>query len=86
MGEGKTQIFSGVTAAQYAKLAAKVNAAGIEISGNSGRATKMGVEVEWNYSEENQQLELTCVRTPFFVSADEINAKLKGLVSEALSS
>lgn len=84
MGESKTQVFSGITPAQYAQLVEKVSAAGIEISGTSGRASKMGVDVAWNYSEESQQLELTCLHTPFFVSADEVNAKLRELV-DALS-
>jgi len=86
VGESKTQVFSGITSAQYAKLVEKVNAAGIEISGNSGRASKMGVDVAWSYTEASQQLELTCLHTPFFLSTDEVNAKLRDLVSEALSS
>ncbi|HEY2471304.1 MAG TPA: hypothetical protein VGI45_26155 [Terracidiphilus sp.] len=86
MTENKTQIFSGIAPAQYAKLVEKVNAAGIAISGPSGQASKMGVEVAWNYSEEKQQLELTCLRVPFFVSTEEINSKLSNLVNEALGS
>ena len=84
--ENKTQVFSGVTPANFARLVEKVNAAGIEISGNSGQASKMGVEVAWNYSEETQQLELTCLHAPFFVSADDVNTKLRTLVGEALAS
>ncbi|MGA7242151.1 MAG: hypothetical protein WBX19_03160 [Terracidiphilus sp.] len=57
---------------------------GVPMSGNSGRASKMGVEVEWNYSEERQELVLTCLRAPFFVSADDVNRKLHTLVSETL--
>ncbi len=56
------------------------------MSGNSGRATKMGVEVEWNYSPEQQELVLTCHRTPFFVSAEDVNGKLHELVKQALQS
>ena len=51
---------------------------------NSGRASKMGVEVEWNYSPEKQELVLTCLQAPFFLGADGVNAKLQALVSEAL--
>ncbi len=78
------QVFSGVTPAQYAMLMEKANAAGVPMSGNSGRASKMGVEVEWNYSEERQELVLTCLRAPFFVSAVDVNKKLHTLVSETL--
>lgn len=63
----------------------KAKAAGVDMSGNIGRASKMGVEVEWSYSSENSELLLTCLRAPFFVSPDAINAKLHALVSEALT-
>lgn len=79
------QQFSGITPEQFAKLTQKAKAAGIEINGNSGRASKMGVEVEWNYSSEKQELVLTCLRAPFFVSQNVINTKLHALVSEALT-
>jgi hypothetical protein len=64
----------------------KANNSGVPMSGNSGRASKMGVEVEWNYSPEQQELVLTCHRTPFFVSAEDVNAKLHELVKQALQS
>lgn len=85
MVENKSQMFRGVTPVQYARLLEKVNDAGIAISGPSGRASKMGVEVAWNYSEESQELELTCLRVPFFMSADDVNSRLRKLVGEALS-
>lgn len=79
------QVFSGVTAIQFKRLAEKAKAVGIAIDGNNGRATRMGVEVEWNYSEEKQELTVTCLQTPFFVSANDVNAKLHALVSETLT-
>ena len=51
---------------------------------NAGRASKMGVEVEWNYSPEKQELVLTCLQAPFFLGAEGVNAKLQALVTEAL--
>lgn len=86
MTESKTQVFSGVTPAHYARLVENVKAAGIEISGSSGCASKMGVEVAWRYSEASQQLELTCLHTPFFVNTDDVNGKLRDLVNETLIS
>ena len=79
------QVFSGITPAQYSKLVEKAKAAGVAMSGNTGRTSRMGVEVEWNYSEEKQELVLTCLRAPFFVSADDVNSKLNALVSETLA-
>jgi len=86
MAAGTPQVFSGITPAKYATLMEKANNSGVAMSGNSGRATKMGVEVEWNYSPEQQELVLTCHRTPFFVSAEDVNGKLHELVKQALQS
>jgi hypothetical protein len=79
------QIFSGVTPDQFAKLQEKARSAGVDMKGNTGRASRMGVEVEWNYSEAKQELELTCLQTPFFVKASDINEKLRSLVQDTLS-
>jgi hypothetical protein len=86
VAESKSQTFSGVTPAQYATLIEQAKAAGVEISGNTGRASKMGIEVAWNYSEEAQQLELTCLHTPFFVTTEQVNTRLRNLVTQALAS
>lgn len=86
VAKGKPQIFPNIVPAQWAKLLQKANAAGMQMSGNMGRATRMGVEVAWNYSEPLQRLELTCLRSPFFMSADDVNEKLRGMVNETLAS
>jgi hypothetical protein len=78
------QVFSGVSPAQFAELTEKARAAGVAMNGNHGRASRMGVEVEWNYSEDRQELSLTCLQTPFFVSAHDVNTKLHALVNETL--
>lgn len=86
MSEARSQVFSGISPEQYAKLVERAHAVGFEIGGNSGSVKKMGVEVAWDYSEQDQKLELTCVHAPFFVSADEVDARLRAIVSEALAS
>lgn len=86
MVENKSQVFSNIAPGQFAKLSQKANAAGVKMAGNSGSASKMGVEIAWNYSEDKQQLELTCLRTPFFMKAEDLNAKLRDLVNETLAS
>jgi hypothetical protein len=84
MAAGTPQVFSGITPAKYAALMEKANSSGVPMSGNSGRASKMGIEVEWNYSPEKQELVLTCHRTPIFMSAENVNARLHELVRQAL--
>ena len=85
MAASTPQVFSGVTPTQFAKLTEKAKAAGMAINGNSGRASRLGVEIEWNYSEEKQELILTCLHTPFFLSARDVNAQLHALVSETIT-
>lgn len=78
------QVFSGITPGQYARLTPKAQAAGIQLAGNSGTASKYGVEVSWNYSSETQQLTFQCHNTPFFVKPEQVNAKIEELVKESL--
>ena len=79
------QVFSGITPEQYTVLTAKAKTAGIDLNGNSGTASKFGVEVAWNYVPEKQELTLQCLRTPFFVSADDVDVKLRALVNQTLA-
>jgi hypothetical protein len=85
MANSTPQVFTGITPSQYALLGEKAREAGIDVSGKSGRTKKMGVEVEWNYCEEKQELVLTCLQTPFFLSTENVNAKLRSLVNETLT-
>ena len=86
MAQAAPQVFSNITPEQYTKLASKAQAAGIDMSGNTGTASKFGVEVAWNYSAATQELTLHCLRTPFFVKAEDVNAKIQALVKETLAS
>ena len=83
MVQNAPQTFSGITPDQYAQLIVKAKAAGLELSGNSGTASKFGVEVQWNYSPESQQLTVQCLRTPMFVSAATVYGKLQALVEQS---
>lgn len=83
MEENEAQVFSSITPERYAKLMERARDSGIEIKGNSGTASEFGVEVAWNYVPETQQLTLHCLKTPFFISAAQINAKIQALVKES---
>ena len=85
MADPAQQVFTGITPSQYAKLTEMARAAGFAMNGKCGRGSKMGVEVEWNYSEEKQELVLTCLQTPFFMSTSQVNEKLRSLVNQALA-
>jgi hypothetical protein len=86
MAQSPRQVFSGITPSTYTKLTEKARASGIELSGNSGTASKFGVEVAWNYVPETEQLTFQCLKTPFFISADDVHRKLQTLVQQTLAS
>jgi hypothetical protein len=77
------QVFNGVTPDQYARLVEKAKASGIDISGNTGSASKFGVEIAWNYAPATQELTLQCLKTPFFMSAADVNTKIHSLVTQS---
>jgi len=85
MGPNAPQVFSGISPENYAKLAAKAQAGGIDIAGPSGSASKFGVEVAWNYAEEKRELTLQCLSAPFFMSVADVHARLKKMVEESLA-
>jgi hypothetical protein len=74
--------FQGITPQHYAVLLAKANAAGLALSGNSGTASRLGVEVTWNYTPESRLLVIQLLRTPFFLKPEELTAKIEALVRE----
>jgi hypothetical protein len=85
MGASAPLVFDGITPEQYAGLLEKAQANGMALSGNSGKASKFGVEVEWNYVPDMLKLTFQCLRTPFFVDAETVNEKIESLVKEALA-
>ena len=56
MAGSAPQVFNGVTPDSYARLVDKARGAGIEMKGNSGTASKFGIEIAWRYSPEAQEL------------------------------
>jgi hypothetical protein len=85
MASNPPRVFSGITPDQYAQLTQKARANGIEMNGNSGTATKFGVEMAWTYAPELQQLTVQCLRTPIFISAASVYAKLEALAQRQKS-
>lgn len=85
MAPAAPQVFNNISPAQYAILVQKASAAGLDLSGTSGTASQFGVEVEWNYSAEAQELRIQCLSAPFFMSVDAVNAKIKTMVEETVS-
>lgn len=85
MATSAPQVFKGITPDQYARLTEKAKGAGIDLNGHSGKASKFGVEVAWNYAPANEELTLQCLKTPFFLNAADVDARIKKLVQESLA-
>jgi hypothetical protein len=85
MAPSAPQTFKGISLDKYALLTEKAKGAGIEMEGNSGTATKFGVEMQWTYSPETLELSLQCLKHPFFVSAKDVDTKIRNLVNQTLA-
>jgi hypothetical protein len=85
MGASAPQTFKGIAPDQYARLIEKAKGAGIAMEGNSGTASKFGVEMQWNYAPETQELTLQCLKHPFFVKAEDVDGKIRDLVHQTLA-
>jgi hypothetical protein len=85
MGQCPQQLFDNITPEQFAALCEKAQASGIPISGDSGVAEKMGIEVTWNYNPESRVLTIQCTHVPFFVSCNDVNMRINALIQQTLS-
>lgn len=86
MGKSAPQVLSSSTTEHWTKLIAKAKAAGIDLNGNTGTASKFGVDVAWNYVPGTQELTFQCLSTPFFVKPQDVYAKIQALVKETVAS
>jgi hypothetical protein len=85
MGSCATQSFTNVSSDQFACLVAKANAAGIEISGNAGNASKDGITIQWKFDPGTNTLTIQCTSSPFLVPCGTINSKIHDLVDSCLT-
>ncbi len=84
MGQCEAQVFTGITAGLFAKLSEKARVAGIPIEGASGEATRMGIHFSWKYEEAEGKLTIQCIHVPFFVSCNDVNQRVAGVMRETL--
>jgi hypothetical protein len=78
--------FQGISPEQYTALVSKANATGLALSGDSGTASRLGVEVAWSYTPESGLLSIQCLRTPFFMKPEQVNARIEAVIREAIAS
>jgi len=80
MSDCEAQIFSNITRERWAGMQSKAGQLGVELSGDSGRASRQGFTFSWSYDESMQTLVIQCLEHPFFAPCSLVNAKLKELV------
>jgi len=64
MAPSAPQTFKGISPEKYALLTEKAKGAGIDMEGNSGTASKFGVEMQWNYSLKRRNFRCSASSTP----------------------
>lgn len=65
----------------YAKLLNEAAAAGATFTGN--KASISGLEFDWDYSESEQSLHVTCTKKPFYATCAEVESRIRELVEKA---
>ena len=80
MEPSQPQVFTGITPDQFGRMAEKAREAGIDLNGNSGTASKFGVEIAWDYQPEKQELTIQTLKAPFFLSAADLDARIRSMV------
>ncbi len=80
MGECAPQLFSGISPARFACLAAKAAEQGIKIDGNSGSSATNGITIAWNYDSDTGNLTIHCTASPFYVGCGQVNSSIHDLV------
>jgi hypothetical protein len=74
------QNFTGFTPERFDCLLQKAQAVGIDITGNSGTASRDGIEIAWNFDPSAQTLTIQCIAAPLLVPCGLINSKIRTLV------
>ena len=73
------QVFTNISPEQFAAIEQRAaSESGLAINGPSGKSSKAGVEIEWNY--DGSTLTITCTHDPFYVPAAKIIAGIQELV------
>jgi hypothetical protein len=81
MASSDVQTFSGITPQHFEWLVQKAQAAGINISGNSGTASRSGITIAWEYDPAAQKLVVQCTDKPVYVGCGTILSQIRELVN-----
>lgn len=80
-----SKTFDNIDEATYQKIQAKLSEMGLQLSGNSGSVSKMGVSARYNYDPEGKKLSINDVEVGFPASfAGYTPEKILGQIQEQL--
>ena len=81
MGQCAPVSFKNISRLKFQAIRARINAqAEMTVMGDIGTATGNGFTAQWNYSEPDQALTITCTQKPWFVSEGLVRDKIQQLV------
>ena len=86
MSRGPKLTFRGITRTIFARLCKKASKTGIHVVGPTGEAVKDGVKLRWHYDVTSEQLEVQCIRAPFWIDSARINNDLRREIEATLDS
>jgi hypothetical protein len=78
--------FRGITRTIFTRLCKKASKTGIHVVGPTGEAVKDGVKLRWHYDVTSEQLEVQCIRAPFWIDSARINNDLRREIEATLDS
>jgi len=84
MSGGPKLIFRGITRVLFNHLRKKASKMGIHVVGSTGEAAKDGVRIQWNYDATSEQLEVRCIRAPFWADSARIHDDLRREIESTL--
>jgi hypothetical protein len=82
MSKCTPQFFEGITVPMWNRIVEEAMEYGLPITGNSGRKTKDGFDVSWNFEPATGHLELQCHDSPFWAPCAMIQKKIVDLVAD----
>jgi hypothetical protein len=79
------QTFNNVTPSAWQSIKQAVAGYDIEITTDSGTATKDGLTIEWNHSEQNGLLSIQCLAYPWPANCSYVNGKIHDAIEACLA-
>ena len=76
-------VFQGIDQTLYTRLLSQATSSGVSFDGD--KASMSGVEFDWTYDPQSNNLHITCTKKPFFIGCGTIQEKLTQLIQESRS-